>query len=130
MKAYFLVFLLLINQVAMACPEDVQEIQKGQVALCDGLLFSPEASKKADEALKDSKYYKDLTDRLYKRQGLVQEEVNILEKRLQLYMDQSHKLSQELTSKNNEDKWQKIVYFSLGVLATGIAVYGASQLSK
>lgn len=126
-----IICLFVFNQCAWAgCPEDVQVISKGEVANCDGLLFSPDASKKADEAIQDVKFYKELTDRLYKRQELVQKEVNILDQRLKLYMDQSHILSKELTVKNNEDKWQKLIYFGLGVVATGVAVYGASQLNK
>lgn len=112
------------------CPEDVQVLEKGQIANCDGLLFSPDASKKADQAIQDSKYYKDLSDLLIKRQDYTTKEINVLDQRLKLYMDQSYILSKELTYKENEDKWQKVIYFGLGVLATGIAIYGTSELVR
>lgn len=129
LKRIVILCLFVINQCVWAnCPEDIQVLSKGEVANCDGLLFSPNASRKADEAIQDAKYYKLLSDRLYQRQDLTQKEINILDERLRLYMDQSQTLAKELTYKENEDKWQKFMYFGLGVLATGIAVYGASQL--
>lgn len=126
------VFIFSLNQIAWAndkCPEDVQVIEKGQTANCSGLLFSPEASKKADEAIEDVKYYKSLTDKLGSRIEYSNKEVDILEKRLKLYMDQSNILAKEVVNRENEDKWQKVIWFGLGVLATGAAVYGASHLN-
>lgn len=126
-----LICIFSLNQSVWAkCPEDVQVLEKGQVANCDGLLFSPEASKKADEAIQDVKYYKSLTDKLGSRIEYSNKETDVLEKRLKLYMDQSNILAEQMVKKENEDKWQKVLYFGLGVLATGIAVYGASNLDN
>lgn len=126
-----ILFVFNFNQSVWAkCPEDVQVLEKGQVANCDGLLFSPEASKKADEAIQDVKYYKSLTDKLGSRIEYSNKETDILEKRLKLYIDQSNILADQMVKKENEDKWQKVIYFGLGVIATGIAVYGASQLDN
>lgn len=123
--------ILLFNQIAWAnkCPEDIQVLEKGQVANCDGLLFSPEASKKADEAIEDVKYYKSLTDKLGSRIDYSNKETEILEKRLKLYIDQSNILADQMIKKENEDKWQKVIWFGLGVIATGAAFYGASHLN-
>lgn len=130
-RSIVILFFYVFSQCALAdCPESIQIISKGQVANCDGALLSPEALKKADEAIQDSKYYKALTERLYQRQELTSKEIDILDKRLKLYMDQSQVLASQLTSKQNEDKWQKVIYFSLGVVATGISVYAASQVIR
>lgn len=129
-KTWIFTIIFIFSQISYACPQDIQEIQKGQVANCTGLLFSPEASKNVDEAIQDAKYYKDLTERLYQRQDLTNQEISTLDKRLNLYMDQSETLAKQLHKKEKEDKWQKIIYFGMGVFATGIAVYGASQLSR
>lgn len=129
LKQLAMVVLLSLPQTGLAdCPDPVQVINKGQVANCDGVLLSPDASKKADEAIQDAKYYKNLSDQLLLRRDATNKEISVLDQRLKLYMDQSQTLASELTGKENEDKWQKIMYFGLGVLATGIAVYGASQL--
>jgi len=103
-------------------------IEKGAVANCSGLLFSPDASKKVDEQQQDAEYYKKLSDELYKRRDVSIEQSAVLDKRLKLYMEQSHILAKQLYKKEKEDKWQKVIYFGMGVFATGIAVYGASKL--
>ena len=105
-------------------------INKGEIANCDGLLFSPEASKQVDETQEDAKYYKDLSDKLQVRRDYADKEINILDKRLHLYIQQSEILAKEVYRKEREDKWQKFLYFGLGVLATGIAVHGASELNR
>jgi len=131
LKSLLIVLIFTLSQTTWAnCPEDVQVLNKGQVANCDGLLFSPDASQKVDETQQDAEYYKQLSDQLYKRRDLSIKETDNLDKRLKLYMDQSTLLAQQLHKKEKEDKWQKIIYFGLGVFATGVAVYGASQLAR
>lgn len=124
-----MVLVLLATQTSYAgCPDDVQVINKGQVANCDGLLFSPEASKKVDETQQDAEYYKSLSAKLQVRHDYMLKEQEILDRRLKLYVDQSQTLATELVHKENQDKWQKVVYFGLGVLATGIAFEAAKEL--
>jgi hypothetical protein len=121
--------LFLLPQFIFAqCPEDIQSIKKGQVANCEGLLFSPEASKNVANTQDDAKHYKELSDLLYKRQELTTKDITILDKRLHLYMEQSNTLATQLYKKEQDGKWQKFIYFGLGVLATGFAFYGVSHL--
>jgi hypothetical protein len=130
-KTILWVLILSFSQTGWAkCPEDVQVINKGQVANCDGLLFSPEASKKVDETQQDAEYYKSLSAKLQIRHDYMLKEQEILDKRLKLYVDQSNTLAKEVIDKDNSDKWQKLGYFALGVLATGAAVYGAAQINN
>lgn len=123
-----LAILFTTSTVFAQCPKNVQPIKEGQTANCTGFLFSPETEKKANDAVEDAKYYKELTDRLIKRKELTDKEINILDKRLELYIKQSEITAKELNRKRNEDKWQKVIWFGLGVLATGLAVHGAGQL--
>jgi hypothetical protein len=119
-----------IQTWANKCPEDVQVIEKGQVANCDGLLMSPEASKKIDETQQDAKYYRELSEKLQLRQSYTDKEINILDQRLKLYVDQSEVLTREVNRKERENNWQKFMYFGLGVFATGIIIYGTSELTR
>lgn len=127
-----LVYVLIFSQTTFAgdCPEDVQVIEKGQIANCSGVLLSPEASKKVDETQEDAKYYKTLSDKLQLRYDYMGKEVNLLDQRLKLYVDQSEVLAREVHRKESEDKWQKFIYFGLGVFATGIAVYSVSKIDR
>lgn len=130
LKTILLVYFLGFNQTVLAteCKESVTLLNEGQKAECTGFLFSPDAEKKASQSYDDAKYYKELSDLLHKRNVLTNEEIKILDERLKLYQDQSFLLAQEVQKKENEDFWQKTIYFGLGVLATGIAIYGAGQL--
>jgi len=131
MKHYLVIFIFLFSQFTYAkCPDNVQVIKKGEVANCDGLLFSPEASKKVDDTQSDVVYLEKITAHLLKRRDLSIKEVETLDKRLHLYIEQSEILAKQLHRKEKEDKWQKMIYFGLGILATGIAVHGASQLTR
>lgn len=125
---FLVVVLFSINVSATECKEAVTLINEGQKAECTGFLFSPDAEKKASQAYDDAKHYKELSELLHKRSELTNQEIKILDERLKLYQDQSHLLAQEVQKKEKEDFWQKTLYFGLGVLATGIAVYGAGQL--
>lgn len=127
---FIVVVLFSINVLAADCKEAVSLINEGQKAECTGFLFSPEAEKKASQAYDDAKYYKDLSELLHKRNELTNKEIQILDERLKLYQDQSHLLAQEVQKKEKEDFWQKTLYFGLGIVATSIAIYGASELTK
>lgn len=126
----FMAIILFWTQVTFAneCPEDIQIIEKGQVANCDGLLFSKEAALEVDKTQKDAKYYKELSTNLLERRELTNKEISVLDKRLKIYMDQSTLLAKEVHRKEKQDKWQQFIWFGLGVLATGVAVHGAGQL--
>jgi len=131
MKNWLIIFIFLFSQLTFAqCPEEVFDIRKGEVAPCNGLLFSPQASKEVLEAQNNVEYYKNIADKLIKRKELSDKQVEVLDKRLNGYIDQSHLLATQLYKKEKEDKWQKMIYFGLGVLATGIAVSGAAQLGR
>lgn len=124
------IILFSCNVMATDCKEAVSLLNEGEKASCTGFLFSPDAEKKASQAYEDSKYYKELSDLLNKRNQATNDEIKILDERLKLYQDQSFLLAQEVQKKEKEDFWQKTLYFGLGILATGIAVYGAGQLNK
>lgn len=128
MIKFFIAFCIFFNSIAFACPESVQPLKKGEVANCDGLLYSPGADDQAAKDHLDAKYYKEINLRLEKRKELTDKEIEILDKRLNLYVNQSEVLADQLARKESANKWERIIWFGLGVVATGIAVHGASRL--
>lgn len=125
-----LTFCLTFNTFAGECDKAVVLLKKGEPAPCEGFLFSPDAEKKASQAVDDVKYYKDLSELLHSRNDLLQKQLLITDERLMLYMKTTDELAQEVVRKQHEDFWQKAVYFGLGVAVTGLAVYGAAQAIK
>ena len=110
------------------CAEPVQLLNHGDKAPCTGFLFSPEQEKKVYEATQDAKYYKELSDKLMKRQELQTEQLQIMDERLKLYMNQSNTLAIELQKEKSDSFWKKTLYFGLGIIVTGVAVSAAKGL--
>lgn len=124
-------FILIFNMAIPAfakCEYPVSYIKEGMPAFCTGWLYTDDANNQAAQDHADVKYYKLINKKLTDRQELQQKQNEILDKRLQLYMNQSHQLSQELQRQKSNSKWENVLWFSLGIVATGIAVYGAGQL--
>jgi hypothetical protein len=120
------------NSFAMAsdCQESVTLLDKGTPAPCTGFLFSPDAEAQAASDARDAKYYKLINEKLELRHDLMLEQNEILDKRLKLYMDQSHTLATELHKKESRSTWEKVGWFVLGIGVTGLAIYGAGQLNN
>lgn len=120
MKKILLALTLSVSVSAQECPKNVQPIKAGEVANCNGFLFSPSAES-------DAWYNKELSQKLQKKTELQEQETKILEERLQLYMKQSDVLAKDAAKRDNLDTLYKLGYFALGALVTG---YIAANVSK
>lgn len=130
---YLIVLSIIFNthfSFATECKESVQLIEAGQKAQCTGFLFSPDAERQASEAVLDLKYYKEINLKLLERKELAEQDYAIMENRMMLYQDQSVLLADKLNSAERYNKWDNMLWFGLGILATSLAVYGASSLAK
>lgn len=124
-----LLILTLIPVQSMGqCKESVTVLEMGQEAPCTGFLLSPEAEQKASEDASDAEFYKALTVRLEHRKILTDKEIGILDKRLQIYIEQSEVLAERVSKRERQSKWEKVIWFGLGIIVTGAAVSGAKRL--
>lgn len=112
------------------CTESVILMEKGTTAKCTGFLYSPDADAQAASDNRDLKYYKLINEKLTTRHDLMLKQSEILDKRLNLYIEQSRVLSQELQRQENVSTWKQVGWFLLGIGVTGVAIYGASQLNN
>ena len=127
---FILIYTLAVPGFASDCQESVTLIEKGTPAQCTGFLYSPDADAQAASDHRDVKYFRLINEKLTERQDLMLQQNQILDKRLKLYMDQSHVLSQELQRKERQSEWAKVGWFLLGIGITSIAIYGAGQLNN
>jgi hypothetical protein len=104
------------------CSQPVQVIKEGEAAQCSGFLFSPDAEKEAATARDNAEYYTKLADAYQARAKVSQDENQILEQRLKLYMDSTANLSKEVSSRDNNSNLYYLASFSLGVIATALIV--------
>lgn len=132
MLRFIIVFSMIfnLNQLHASCKDPVQVIEEGQKANCDGFLFSDEAEKTAAQARDDAEYYKDLSELLRQRSEFSNEQLGILDERLKTHMELSQNLSEELNRRERQDFWKNTLFFGLGILTTGLAIYAASEVQK
>jgi hypothetical protein len=91
---------------AADCLTPVQPIKEGQIASCDGYLFSPSAESQAYKATRIAE--------------LQEKENKILEERLKNYQQQSAELAKQLGKKESTEDLVRIGYFTLGAILTGV----------
>lgn len=114
-----------IPTYADTCP--VAPIKKGQSAPCDGFYFNKDAENQADQYRDDANFYKKLSDSLTQKTNIMQDENDVLQKRLDLYIKESSTLTKEQTSRDNTEEFIRIGCFSLGILVTALIVRNIRQ---
>lgn len=100
------------------CPH-VEPIEKGKPAPCDGFYFSDEAEKDAADAKRDAEFNQKINDQLVKKSEGQAKENEILERRLNLYIQQSEVLSKDVARRDNTENLYRVLYFGLGAVLTG-----------
>jgi hypothetical protein len=109
--------LILISNTAYAGVCDLPErVILGDKVPCTGYLFSDVNELKIRT---DLTYKNSLIDNLTKQTTIQADMLKISNEQIQLYKE-----SQPLS------KWEKLLYFSLGVVATSLAVNAASKITK
>lgn len=122
LKIILTTILLFTTPIYADCLKDVQVIKQGQEASCDGFLFSNTAEKQAEEYRSDSLFYKSYSDKLQEKIKLEDNEIDILQKRLNLYIQESNALSNEVAKRDNNEGLYRFAYFVLGIVTTGLLV--------
>lgn len=118
MVKQLLILILSFNSFVYA--EDSVSLTKGTPAPFDGVLLSNE---KANQVKNDMDLNASLTKSidLYKTKDIyATDQINQL-------LDQNKKLADSLVSEQGNTRLENIVWFSLGVLATGLSIYAAKQ---
>lgn len=125
-------FLIIGITIANNCFASDQTVilKKDERAPFEGVLLPIDQANKTRYELLECDIKKELntsyerTIKLYKENEVYQDnKVNIL-------LKQNDELSKALTDSKSNSDLQKIVWFSLGVLATGLAVYGTEKITK
>lgn len=101
--------------------EEVKIVRKGEIVPYDGVLFSKDKEKEVRTDL-DVSEKKIIT--LKKLNELNEKEIEILDKRLQLYQKKSTELTELQVKNEKHTSIQNVVYFISGALITGVIGYG------
>ena len=122
--------IFLFTSVVKAEDNKVVLIEKGQSAPYSGLLFPKEEANKIRVELLELQTLKLLNESYEKSFDLMQKNNDLFAKKESLLLDQNEKLSLALVESRQSSSIQKIIWFSLGILVTGISVYGAKKITQ
>lgn len=119
---------VLISPASWAdCPKKVSPIKRGEVAQCDGFLFTDEAEKEASQARDDVKAYKEIVRLQDINITYLKKENDTANERLQNFIVQTRELSKQVVMHEDKSEWQKFIYFAAGVAATSIIVSNVNR---
>jgi hypothetical protein len=119
-NAIILSICLTVGSVSGADNCDVAPIKKGTPAPCDGFYFNKDAENTAEQARSDADFYKKLSSAQTDKTNILEDENNVLQKRLNLYVQESKELSKEKAKSETTETLIRIGYFSLGVFVTAL----------
>lgn len=123
-KLILLIYMLTSSFATWAdCAKPVTYLSQNDPAPCSGYLFTQE--KELDVRIKVSAY-----DNLMKLNDKNNELIDILSKRVENQSQQNLLLQNEINQRNNNDYWQKTLFFILGSLVTITLTYTAIQIVK
>lgn len=110
--------------------EEALHLQKGTPAPYSGVLLSVEKATEVRQNLIELKTLRAINDSYVKSVQLYEESIQLNNQKNKLLLDRNEKLTEELGQIRSSSDFQKILWFSLGVLASGFAVYGAKKIAQ
>jgi len=123
---YILILLLIFSTTANIKAQDAIYIEKNQPAPFSGILFTESKARQfRSDLLESDKVVLRLESEQFKSQNL-STIIQLKDGEIELYAKQNQRLIKAEQTSNT----MQYIWFGLGVLATGAAVYGAGALSR
>ena len=122
-KILILLLVISTNLPTLSYSDDAVVLNKDDKAPFRGILLSP---KKAAE-LNDTEIER---DSLLKSLSLYKNNQELYEKRSSTLLEQNDKLATQLYSARQTSDWEKVLWFGLGAVLTGLTGYGIYRAAK
>lgn len=129
-KSLYLAMTLTLTLPSSILADDPAFQHKGYKLTDDAWIFSPNKAKEVRDKLIDLDTETKTNDSLMKSLSLQKDMSDLQEKKLQTLAQQNDRLTQTVSDNRAMSDWHKIMWFTLGVVVTGLAVYGAKALTK
>lgn len=125
----YILCLTLITSLAHADQDcsKVSPVKPTDVITCDGFFFPPSAEEEASLAKLNAAIFKKAFNESQAKSDALEEHSQILERRLNLYMQQADTLSQREAKRDNTESLYRTLYFGLGALLTGFIAANVSK---
>jgi len=121
-----LVLTLLLGSIGVSNAQDSVYLEKSQPAPYSGILFTEKKAQELRSELLESDKTKLLLETEKNRSARLLQIVDLKDEEIELY----NKQNQRLLKANSQADNLQYIWFGLGVLATGLAVYGAGALAR
>jgi len=126
----FLTIVLILTIPSRSLAQQVVPIAAGTPAPYSGILMPEGVAKEAKNAVIERDTYKSVNESLNKSLNLSNQNFNYSENKVNILLEQNDKLAKNLQAERTVSDFQKIMWFGLGVLATGAAAYVGSKIAK
>jgi len=120
-----LIFLIILTSLNSR-GQDATPISKGEPAPFSGILFTERLANDIRKEVIQGEINKVYLEGERGKHKLSMEIVKLKDVELDLYKEQNKKLVKQ----NDSNESMKLIYFGLGILVTGAAVYGAGALAR
>ena len=125
--SFLMIGLITINS---AFAQEAIMIKKDERAPFEGVLFPLEQANKMRYQLIECDIKKELNSSYERTIKLYKENEVYQDNKVNLLLKQNDELSKALTEAKVTSDFQKILWFGLGVLATGLAIYGTKEITR
>lgn len=117
---------MIVTQVM--AQEAVQPINKGSAAPFTGILFPEKDAQDLRKELIELDTTKLLNESLQKSLSLEHDSFDHQQAKINLLLDQNDKLAERVYKADSFSTWEKIGWFGLGILTTGLCFYGLKKI--
>jgi hypothetical protein len=118
----------LIFSTTVSNAYDTRPVKSGDIVPFDGVLFSREDAQKLSTELKLADINKALVKKQEEIITLQDLQINMQRDQISLLRVDTDRLAERLQKTTSVSSWEKAAWFGAGIIVTGLAVKGASEL--
>lgn len=114
----------------LAYAEDTVFLNQNDKAPFSGYLFTESKTKEIRNQLIEREEYKGLVESYEKTDKWLKENLDLKDKQLTYAMERMDNLSKTLQSERTTSNWERVLWISLGIAATGLAGYAFKEINS
>lgn len=118
------------SNTARATDEAAEYIQKDAKAPYDGILLPIEKAVELRKNVIELQTLRAINESYKKSIQLYQESVQLNDQKYNVLLNETNNLSLALSDARKSNDLQRVIWFGLGVLASGFALYGAKKVTQ
>lgn len=123
-------YIILLSFLSSQTYANVIHLNSGDKAPAPGYLFSEDQAQSTRIQLLDCQDLTAINTSLQKSVDIYKQNQDLYSKQTTILLDQNQKLIEAEKSSSTLSTWEKIGYFSLGIIATGLAFEAAKTVIR